>query len=62
MEYADGFVLWAQLKMNDRREEHKKVSTIEKLSIKDKAMECELLHRTITTEIPDWKWAACWDT
>jgi len=53
MEYADGFVLWARLKMNDRREEHKKVSTIEKLSIKDKAMECELLHRTITTEIPD---------
>lgn len=41
MEYADSFILWAQRKMNDSREEDKEVSTISKVSLKDEAMECE---------------------
>lgn len=41
MEYADSFILWAQQKMNDSREEDKQVSTISKVSFKDEAMECE---------------------
>lgn len=61
MEYADSFILWAQRKMNDSREEDKEVSTISKVSLKDEAMECEHYMGQLLVKTPGWKWAACWD-
>lgn len=41
MEYGDSFVLWVLLKINDGGEEYREFSTIQKVSLKDKATECE---------------------